>query len=119
MKNSAENILASSVPKLPRTLSREARQWWTAICEEYDIGDGPGLLLLESALECFDRMRQAQKLLRRAFVFGHSLDPRNRLPCIESARFKASGLANVFPGHDTIIVLARSKNPSRSACVTR
>ncbi|MFC1481832.1 phage terminase small subunit P27 family [Candidatus Neomarinimicrobiota bacterium] len=52
MKNSA-----------PDYLSKEARQWWDRIALEYDISDEAGLLLLQTALEAFDRMRAAQKAI--------------------------------------------------------
>lgn len=41
-------------------MSEEARGWWDRIQAESDITDPPGLLLLQSALEALDRMRQAQ-----------------------------------------------------------
>ncbi|HVW69190.1 MAG TPA: P27 family phage terminase small subunit [Steroidobacteraceae bacterium] len=36
-----------------------------SIREEYDIKDPGGLLILASAVEAFDRMRQAQRRLKR------------------------------------------------------
>lgn len=52
------------VPKPPAALSAEARAWWRKLTEEYSIRDEGGLLLLGSALEAFDRMRAAQKLIK-------------------------------------------------------
>jgi P27 family predicted phage terminase small subunit len=46
-------------------LSPEARGLWESIRSEYDVGDPGGLLILQSACEAFDRMRQAQRRLRR------------------------------------------------------
>lgn len=45
-------------------LSREAVKWWNRIVEEWDLDPG-ALLILENALECFDRMRQAQAIIAR------------------------------------------------------
>jgi P27 family predicted phage terminase small subunit len=49
----------------PPALSAEARRWWRSIRVEYDISDPGGLLILASACEAFDRMRQAQRKLKR------------------------------------------------------
>jgi P27 family predicted phage terminase small subunit len=53
---------ASNLPKAPKKLSREAKAWWGKIVSEWDLDD-PALLLLESALEAFDRMREAQQMI--------------------------------------------------------
>jgi P27 family predicted phage terminase small subunit len=47
----------------PENLSKEARSWWNKITTEYGISDQGGLLILQTALEAFDRMRDAQKTL--------------------------------------------------------
>jgi P27 family predicted phage terminase small subunit len=39
-------------------LSKEARKWWDVILNDFDL-ESASLLILESALEAFDRMRQA------------------------------------------------------------
>nr|WP_016856006.1 hypothetical protein [Halomonas smyrnensis] len=54
MKNSA-----------PEHLSDEARAWWGKLADEYGIDDEAGLLLLQTALEAFDRMRQCQAAIAR------------------------------------------------------
>ncbi|MQA88727.1 MAG: hypothetical protein GEU90_00635 [Gemmatimonas sp.] len=51
-------------PKTPSTLSREAQGWWRKLVEEYALDDPAGLLLLQTALEAFDRMRGAQELIQ-------------------------------------------------------
>jgi P27 family predicted phage terminase small subunit len=53
----------STLPKAPPQLSREARRWWHRVNELYEL-DQPTLLILESALESFDRMRQAQAIIK-------------------------------------------------------
>ena len=55
--------MKKSQPKPPTTLSAEARKWWIRLSSEYEIVDEAGLFLLQAALEAFDRMRQAQKIL--------------------------------------------------------
>lgn len=54
MKNSA-----------PKHLTKEARDWWDRIVTEYGIDDDAGLLLIQTALEAFDRMRECQKAIKR------------------------------------------------------
>lgn len=46
-------------------LSAEARKVKKDILEEYSIDDAAGLRILETACEAFDRMRAAQKEIRR------------------------------------------------------
>ena len=48
MKNSA-----------PKHLSQDARRIWDQIMDEYQIDDSAGRLLLQTALEAFDRMKSA------------------------------------------------------------
>jgi len=48
----------------PEKLSPEAQAWSQLIVEEYGIRDAAGRLLLLTALEAFDRMRQAQAAIR-------------------------------------------------------
>jgi P27 family predicted phage terminase small subunit len=55
----------SRIPPAPASLSVEARRWWKKLVSEYDIVDAAGLLLLGTALEAFDRMRDAQATLER------------------------------------------------------
>jgi P27 family predicted phage terminase small subunit len=52
----------SGLPKSPKHLSPEAGGWWIKLVSEWHLDD-PALLLLESALECFDRMREAQRII--------------------------------------------------------
>jgi hypothetical protein len=47
----------------PKTLEAEARGWWYRILGEFAIQDQAGFLLLQTALEAFQAMRQAQTLL--------------------------------------------------------
>ena len=51
--------------KAPRNLSREARQLHAELAQEYAIHDAAGRRLLLTACECLDRMRRAQKLIKR------------------------------------------------------
>lgn len=52
-------------PAPPGGLSAEAKKWWAAIQDEYAIDDPAGLLLLQTGLEAFDRLRQAQRVIKR------------------------------------------------------
>ena len=47
----------------PASLSGEARTLWRRLRDGYSIDDAAGLLLLGTAVEAFDRMRQAQAQL--------------------------------------------------------
>jgi P27 family predicted phage terminase small subunit len=47
----------------PKYLSVAARKWWRALMGEYQIEDAAGLLLLTTAMECFDRMKAAGAVL--------------------------------------------------------
>src|SRR6056297_961656 len=44
----------------PKHLSRPAKTWFKKIQDEYEIEDKAGLLLLQTAFEAFDRMKEAQ-----------------------------------------------------------
>jgi P27 family predicted phage terminase small subunit len=74
--------LRNSNGKAPKQLSPEARKWWRKLRDEYAIDDVAGLLLLQTAMEAFDRMRAAQAAIeeegatvvdRFAQVKGHPL----------------------------------------------
>ncbi len=51
-------------PRPPKGLSREAKSWWRKLVAEYAIEDEAGFLMLQTSLEAFDRMRQAQGVLK-------------------------------------------------------
>lgn len=51
--------MKNSGPKAPRHLSREAKAWWRKLSSEYQLDDTAGRLLLQTALEAFDRMKAA------------------------------------------------------------
>ena len=57
--------MKKSEHKAPATLSAEARRWWARLLDEYGIDDPAGLLLLQTSLEAFDRMREAQGHLKK------------------------------------------------------
>jgi P27 family predicted phage terminase small subunit len=52
----------SPVPQVPEHLSAEAAGWWRKICADFELDDA-AKLILQTALEAFDRMRGAQKLI--------------------------------------------------------
>jgi P27 family predicted phage terminase small subunit len=49
----------------PKHLSREAVAVWRRLQAEFGIDDAAGLVLLQSALEGFDRIAQAREILAR------------------------------------------------------
>ena len=49
----------------PPGLSAAAKIWWKKIISEYEIEDAAGLLLLETALQAFDRMHDARALIAK------------------------------------------------------
>lgn len=46
-------------------LSEEAQNWHDKILQEYSITDEAGKLLVQTAMESFDRMRSAQKVVEK------------------------------------------------------
>jgi P27 family predicted phage terminase small subunit len=51
--------------KPPSNLTKEAQALWGKLLDEYSIEDAGGLLLLSTALEAFDRMRECQKIIKK------------------------------------------------------
>lgn len=51
--------------RAPKNLSVEGRRWWDRLMKEYGIEDQAGLLILQTALESFDRMRLAEAILKK------------------------------------------------------
>jgi len=52
-------------PKPPVGLSPEAREFWGALANEYQIDDAAGLKLLGRVCEALDRMRRAQRIIKK------------------------------------------------------
>lgn len=57
--------MKSKVQPPPKGLSTEAKTTWQRVMKDYDISDEGGLLLLQTGLEAFDRMRQCQEIIKR------------------------------------------------------
>lgn len=57
--------MKKTTPKVPPGLSAAAAAWWKKLLIEYEIADAAGLLLLETALQAFDRMHQARALIEK------------------------------------------------------
>ena len=57
------NKSSTSTPKPPSGLSAEAEVWRKKIIEGYEITDDAGLLILMTAMEAFDRLRECQRVL--------------------------------------------------------
>jgi P27 family predicted phage terminase small subunit len=49
----------------PKHLSAEAKRLWDRLRNDYVLDDSGGLLLLQSALESFDRLQQARAILAK------------------------------------------------------
>ena len=54
---------ADDIPPVPKGLSREAARWWRRLHSGYELADEGAQLLLETALQALDRMREARKVL--------------------------------------------------------
>ncbi len=52
-----------ALQKVPKHLSKEAKSVWEKLMKEYDIADEAGLLILQTGLEAFGRMRDAQAVI--------------------------------------------------------
>ena len=48
---------------VPKHLSKPAKTWWRKIHKEYSITDQAGLLLLQTAPEAYDRLKEAQETI--------------------------------------------------------
>ena len=56
-------MLKPKAPKAPKHLAADGRALWEAIVRDYSLDDPAGLVLLTTAAECLDRMKQAQALI--------------------------------------------------------
>ncbi len=70
----------------PRHLSADARQMWREIIAEYDGWGVAELSILCSALEAFDRMRQAQKKLGKSLITEDKYGQVRPHPCVAIER---------------------------------
>ena len=52
------------IPRAPKHLSAEARRIWRRVLREWQLGEAE-LLLLQQALEAYDRVQQAREILER------------------------------------------------------
>ena len=50
--------------RAPCNLSKEAQRLWRKFLFEYEIADQGGLVILQTGLEAFDRMRSAQEKIK-------------------------------------------------------
>ena len=49
----------------PKHLSKEGKNLWSRLLKEYQIDDQGGLLLLQTAIEAHDRMKECQAIIKR------------------------------------------------------
>jgi P27 family predicted phage terminase small subunit len=84
-------------PKAPKTLSREARSWWTRLQKEYSLDDEAARFLLETALTAFDRMRQAQQAIaENGVTVRDKWDQLKINPAVNAERDARSGMLAAF-----------------------
>ena len=57
--------LEAPAPTPPAGLTKDAKHWWTDIQDEFSIDDPAGLLLLQTAMTAFDRMKQAAATIKK------------------------------------------------------
>lgn len=67
-------------------LSKEAQQWYDKIKDEHDIQDKSGLLLLQTAFEAFDEMREAQAEMNPGGFIVDRFGQRKKDPASTEAR---------------------------------
>jgi phage terminase small subunit len=48
-----------------KSLSTEAKSWRKKIISAFELDDDAGMLLLDTAMEAFDRLREAQAIVNR------------------------------------------------------
>jgi len=56
------------MPPKRKGVSKEAKAWYDGLQKAYSIEDQTGLLLLQSAMEAFDRMKDAQAIIQEVGV---------------------------------------------------
>lgn len=59
------NVLKLPASDAPEHLSAEARLWWKRLRAEYALDDEAARLLLQTALEALDRVRQCQRAITK------------------------------------------------------
>jgi phage terminase small subunit len=52
--------MKKTIKKPPCTLSRESKAYWKKLIQAYSLDDEPGLLLLKTTLESYDRINAAR-----------------------------------------------------------
>jgi hypothetical protein len=62
--NVAVSGAGNTAPLPPAHLAEAGAALWADITRQYRIQDGAGLVLVTTAAECLDRMRQAQEAIR-------------------------------------------------------
>jgi P27 family predicted phage terminase small subunit len=60
-----KNSVSTSPGRAPSRLSTEARALWRSIVEQYNLDDPAGLAILATTCEALDRMREAQRTIKR------------------------------------------------------
>jgi P27 family predicted phage terminase small subunit len=85
--------MKNSALKPPPGLETEARRFWVTVAEEYNIADPAGRLILATACEALQRMRQAQEILAKdGLVTADRFGQIKSHPCITTERDSRAAL---------------------------
>lgn len=52
-------------PTVPKHLSKEGKSLWNRLQLEYEITDEAGFLILQTAMEAHDRMKECQTIIKK------------------------------------------------------
>ena len=55
----------SDRPKAPAHLSAPAKKWWRALTDTYEFTEPDSVLILETALSCYDRAEAAREMVQK------------------------------------------------------
>lgn len=88
--------MTDEIPPVPSHLSAEAAHWWTEINRGWDL-DAAALLLLQTGLEAFDRMRSAQReIAERGVMIEARFDQLKSNPAVVIERDARSAVLTAF-----------------------
>jgi phage terminase small subunit len=88
---------SNTAPLPPAHLGEAGAQLWGAIVQQYRIGDGAGLILVTTAAECLDRMRQAQEAIREhGLLLADRYGGKRQNPACAVERAARDGMINAL-----------------------
>lgn len=81
----------------PKSLSAAAKKWWRRIMADFEITDLAGQLLLQAALEAFDRMGQARAQINKdGPTFKDRFGQLRCHPCVSIERDARAGMVGAL-----------------------